>query len=102
MRILVTGSAGQLGSDLVGACLASGDDVHAFDRAALDVGDRDQVTAVVSDERPDVVVNCAAWTAVDACESDPERATRDNADAVRWLREACDATDAHLVQISTD
>jgi dTDP-4-dehydrorhamnose reductase len=102
MRVLVTGAAGQLGHDLVASCVASGDDVHALDRGALDVGDRDRVAAVVSDVRPDVVVNCAAWTAVDACETDPERAMRDNGDAVRWLREACDTVDAHLVQISTD
>ena len=102
MRILVTGAAGQLGHDLVEACRAAGDDVLGLDRAALDVGHRDRVTAVVSEVRPDVVVNCAAWTAVDACESDPERAMRDNGDAVGWLREACDAVDAHLVQISTD
>lgn len=102
MRILVTGAAGQLGHDLVATCVASGDDVHAVDRSALDVGDRDRVASVVADVVPDVVVNCAAWTAVDACESDPERAMRDNGDAVRWLREACDAAGAHLVQISTD
>ncbi|TDT17495.1 dTDP-4-dehydrorhamnose reductase [Ilumatobacter fluminis] len=102
MRILVTGAAGQLGHDLVATCVASGDDVHAVDRAALDVGDRDRVASVVADVGPDVVVNCAAWTAVDACESDPERAMRDNGDAVRWLREACDTAGAHLVQISTD
>ena len=102
MRILVTGAAGQLGHDLVAACDAEGDDVVGLDRAALDVGDRERVTSIVTDVRPDVVVNCAAWTAVDACESDPERARRDNGDAVRWLREACDAVDAHLVQISTD
>ena len=51
---------------------------------------------------PDVVVNCAAWTAVDACESDPERAQRVNGDAVAWLRQSCDHVGAHLVQISTD
>lgn len=102
MRVLVTGAAGQLGADLVAACERAGDRVIACDRAALDVGDRGQVHHVVGDAHPDVVVNCAAWTAVDACESDPERARRDNADAVTWLREACDTADAHLVQISTD
>ena len=102
MRVLVTGAAGQLGHDLVEACRVAGDDVRDVDRTALDVGDRDRVADLVSDVRPEVVVNCAAWTAVDACESDPERAMRDNGDAVRWLREACDAAGAHLVQISTD
>lgn len=102
MRILVTGAAGQLGVDVVAVCEQAGDDVIALDRAALDVGDRPAVIAALADASPDVVVNCAAWTAVDACESDPERAMRDNGDAVRWLREACDERGAHLVQISTD
>jgi dTDP-4-dehydrorhamnose reductase len=102
MRLLVTRAAGQLGTDLVAMGERTGDAVVACDRAALDVGDRDAVVDVVGAARPDVVVNCAAWTAVDACESDPDRAMRDNADAVRWLREACDDTGAHLVQISTD
>lgn len=102
MRILVTGAGGQLGVDLVAACRARGDDVVALDRAGLDVGDRAAVHHTIREATPDVVVNCAAWTAVDACESDPERAMRDNADAVRWIRAACDANGAHLVQISTD
>lgn len=102
MRVLVTGAAGQLGHDLVAAATAAGDDVVGVDRAQLDVGDRASVLHVVADVRPDVVVNCAAWTAVDACEADPERAFRDNGDAVGHLRDACDAIGAHLVQISTD
>ena len=106
MRIAITGAAGQLGADLVAVCERASDDVVAFDRSALDVGDRAAVAARLGPGAPggapDVVVNCAAWTAVDACESDPDRARRDNGDAVRWLREACDATGAHLVQISTD
>jgi dTDP-4-dehydrorhamnose reductase len=102
MRLLVTGAGGQLGLDLVDAARAAGDDVVAADRALLDVADRDAVARVVSEVRPDAIVNCAAWTEVDACETDPERAMRDNADAVRWLREASDAVGAHLVQLSTD
>lgn len=102
MRILVTGAGGQLGADLVAVCRALGDDVVAADRARLDVGDRDAVVRVVADVHPDTIVNCAAWTAVDACESDPERAMRDNGDAVGWLRDAADDCGAHLVQVSTD
>lgn len=101
-HLLVTGAAGQLGHDLVQVAVAAGDRVTAADRSTLDVGDRDAVLAVVGDARPDVVVNCAAWTAVDACETDPVRAFRDNGEAVAHLREACDALGAHLVQISTD
>lgn len=102
MRVLVTGAGGQFGHDLAQFCAAAGDDVVALGRAALDVGDRGAVLTAVDAHRPDVVVNAAAWTAVDACESDPTRAMRDNADAVRYLREACDRAGAHLVQISTD
>ena len=101
-RVLITGAGGQLGIDLVAVCRAAGDEVHALDRAAIDVGDRRTVHHAVEAIRPEVIVNCAAWTAVDACEDDPDRAMRDNADSVRWIREAADQTRAHLVQISTD
>jgi dTDP-4-dehydrorhamnose reductase len=101
-RILITGAGGQLGHDLAAHATAEGDDVVALTRAQLDIGDRDAVHAAIIGARPDVVVNAAAWTAVDACESDPERATRDNADGVRWVREACDEVGAHLVHVSTD
>jgi len=102
MRVLVTGAGGQFGHDLARVCAEAGDEVVALDRAALDVADRAAVVAAVDAHRPDVVVNAAAWTAVDACESDPARAFRDNADAVHFLHEACDRFGAHLVQISTD
>lgn len=102
MRILITGAAGQLGHDLRAVCTAAGDDVVAATRADLDVGDAGAVATFVHAAQPDVIVNCAAWTAVDACESDPERAQRDNAEAVAHLRAAADAVAAHLVQISTD
>ena len=102
MRVLVTGAGGQLGRELARHCAGAGDTVVALDRSQLDVGDQRAVAEAVSTHHPDVVVNAAAWTAVDACETDPERAFRDNADAVRWLRAACDATGAHLVQMSTD
>ncbi len=102
MRVLVTGAAGQLGTDVVATCNANGDDVFAFDRAGLDISDRSAVLGAVTSLRPQVVINCGAWTAVDACEGDPELALALNGTAVRWLAEACDRSDAHLVQLSTD
>jgi dTDP-4-dehydrorhamnose reductase len=102
MRVLITGAGGQLGIDLVRCCELAGDEVTATKHAALDVSDRDAVHAAVSSLRPGVVVNCAAWTAVDACEGDPDRALSANALAVRWLAESCDRAGARLVQISTD
>ena len=102
MRVLVTGAAGQLGRDTSMACASAGDDVLALDRSALDVSLRDAVLGAVTSWRPDAVIHCAAWTAVDACESDPDKAYTDNALAVRWVAEACDRVGAHLVHISTD
>lgn len=102
MRVLVTGAGGQLGTDLVEACTRAGDEVFAVDRAQLDVADRSAVLGAITSLRPDAVINCAAWTAVDACESDPARALAANGVAVRWLAEACARTGAHLVQVSTD
>src|SRR5262245_58773616 len=102
MRLLVTGAGGQLGHDVVAAARGAGDDVLAVARADLDITDRAAVLTAIIDWAPDVVVNCAAWTAVDACESDHERAFAANGMAVRWIAEACDRTGAHLVHISTD
>lgn len=102
MRIVVTGAAGQLGRDTVLACEAAGDDVFGFDRAALDVTDRDAVLGAVTSIRPDAVIHCAAWTAVDACETDINRAFTANALAVRWVAEGCARVGAHLLSISTD
>jgi dTDP-4-dehydrorhamnose reductase len=102
LRILVTGAGGQLGRDVVAVCEQAGDDVVAAGRTRLDVTDRDAVLGAVLSVWPDVVVHTAAWTAVDACESDPSRAYRDNALAVRWVAEACRRGGAHLVHLSTD
>jgi dTDP-4-dehydrorhamnose reductase len=102
LRLLVTGAGGQLGHDLVAAARAAGDDVLALTHADLDVTDRAAVLATINEWAPDVVAHCAAWTAVDACESDPERAFAANGMAVRWIAEGCDRTGAHLVHVSTD
>lgn len=103
MRILVTGAGGQLGTDLVR--LASGPGHHEVTAATssdLDVGDRDAVMAAVTGAGPDLVVHAGAWTAVDACESDPERAFRVNAFGCRNVAEAAGLAGAHLVAVSTD
>lgn len=102
MRVLITGAGGQLGHDCRLVCEAAGDEVLAADRATLDVTDRDAVLGTIHTFRPNAVLNCATWTAVDACESDPERAFRANALSARWIAEACAQTDAHLVHVSTD
>ncbi len=103
MRVLLTGAGGQLGTDLQAVFASSSHhELLALDHSRLDVGDRDAVASLVGELAPDLVVNCAAWTAVDACEADPDRAWRTNSLAVRHLAEAAARTGAHLVQVSTD
>lgn len=102
MRLLITGGRGQLGQQLTRFASGSGDDVASFDSGALDITRRDVVHDAIAACSPDVVVNCAAMTAVDACESREDEALAVNGTAVSWLAEACDATGARLVQISTD
>lgn len=102
MRVLITGAGGQLGTDLVAVCNAAGDEVHAFDRAGLDITSRSEVHGALTSLQPDAVFNCAAWTAVDDCESNPDYALLANGMSVRWLAEAADRAGSHLVQVSTD
>jgi dTDP-4-dehydrorhamnose reductase len=102
VRLLVTGAGGQLGRDVVHSAEAAGDDVAGADHAALDVTDRDAVLGAITTWRPEAVIHCAAWTAVDACETDPDRAFTANAMATRWVAEGCHRVDAHLVHVSTD
>jgi dTDP-4-dehydrorhamnose reductase len=102
MKVLVTGAGGQVGRATAELCAAAGDDVVATDHAALDIADRDAVLGAVTTLRPDAVINPAAYTDVDGCERDPDRAYAANTMAVRHLAEACRCTGAHLVHVSTD
>jgi dTDP-4-dehydrorhamnose reductase len=100
VRVLITGAGGQLGQALVRAF--DGRDVVAADRAALDVGDRDAVLGAITALQPDVVVHAGAWTDVDGCESDPDRAFRVNAMGTRHVMDGARRVGAHVVAISTD
>jgi len=96
MRLLVTGAAGMLGTDVVAA--AAGHDVVPFTRAELDITDAEAVRAAVRDTRPDAIINCAAWTDVDGAEADEAAATRINGEGAGHLA----ATGVHTVHVSTD
>ena len=98
---LVTGAAGMLGRDMVSLLRSRGEPVTSLDRAGLDVTDAAAVTSAVSAFRPDVVVNCAAWTAVDDAETHEAQALAVNGGGAANLAAAC-AGQARLVQISTD
>ncbi|WP_221793649.1 dTDP-4-dehydrorhamnose reductase [Aquisediminimonas sediminicola] len=101
MRIMLTGAGGQLGHALCRA-QPSGEDIIALDRAGLDVGDAAAVTAMMETLRPDLIVNAAAYTAVDRAEQELELAERINHQGVRYLANAARAIGARLVQVSTD
>ena len=100
MTVLVLGAGGQLGLDLLEAF--DGHDVVGLRHEQLDVADEAAVWDAVVSHRPEVVVNAAAWTDVDGCETDPERAHRVNALGPWWLARACDHVSATLVHFSTD
>jgi dTDP-4-dehydrorhamnose reductase len=101
-RWLVTGAGGMLGTDLVAALTSSGEPVTGMDRASLDVTDTAAVTEAIARCRPDVVVNCAAWTGVDDAEASEEQAQAVNAGGAANLARACAGLGARLVQVSTD
>ena len=100
MRVLVTGAGGQVGTELVEAL--GPHEVIACTHADLDAGDRDSTLAAITGTHPDAIVHCAAWTNVDGCESDTDRAYRDNALACRNVMEAARRVDAYVVALSTD
>jgi dTDP-4-dehydrorhamnose reductase len=102
MRILVTGAGGMLGHDLVEAAQAASVDLTAFTHAELDVVDAGQVERALTAARPDVLVNCAAWTDVDGAESAPDGAHRVNADGARHLARVARRAGVWIIHISTD
>jgi dTDP-4-dehydrorhamnose reductase len=100
-RWLVTGAGGQLGSDLVAVLTAAGDEVVGLTRADLDISDERSVRAAVDRVWPDVVINAAAYTAVDAAETDEDEAYRVNATGPGVLATATSGR-ARLLHVSTD
>jgi dTDP-4-dehydrorhamnose reductase len=116
MKILVTGSNGLLGQKLTDYYKTSediqliatgrGEDRYAdktgYTYHSLDITNQQQVETAITIHKPDVVINTAAMTNVDACESDHAGCNALNVDAVKYLVEACNKNNAHLVHLSTD
>lgn len=102
-RVLITGAGGQVGHELVRVFGERGAwDVVGLSHDQLDVTDRDAVVGTITSVEPDVIVHGAAWTAVDACESDVPKAFAVNALGTRWVADGARRVGAHVVYVSTD
>ena len=110
MRVFVTGAQGMLGQDVIPVLKAAGDEVIASgsqsrdipDYVRLDITDLDATKRAIAQARPDIVINCAAYTNVDGAEADPDAAYRVNALGTWNLALACQAAGAAMLQVSTD
>lgn len=107
MKVLVTGSQGQLGRDLMQQLmqrghLAMGCDVVPGCDILLDITDRQAVESAITREKPDAVIHCAAWTAVDAAEEQPETVFTINGTGTENIARACRAACCKMMYISTD
>lgn len=122
MRLFVTGVCGQLGHDVVNNAIARGYEVFGSDiqpvysgvadgsavteapYVQLDITDKDSVFSVIDEIRPEAIIHCAAWTAVDAAEDDEnkDKVHSINALGTRYIAEAAKSVDAKMLYISTD
>jgi dTDP-4-dehydrorhamnose reductase len=102
MRLLITGAAGMLGQDLAAAATAAGIETLALSRSDLDITDSGAVDEAVSRARPDVVVNCAAWTDVDGAESQEPDALAANGSGAGTVARAAVGSGAWTVHVSSD
>lgn len=101
MNVLLIGYKGQLGTDCMAVLNAHGFSVKGADLPEFNLTDRDKTVKALDRDHPDVIVNCAAYTAVDACEKDPACWTV-NADGPKYLAEWAASHGAFLVHVSTD
>lgn len=102
MRVLVTGANGQLGYDVVQHLNELGIEHLGVDRNVLDITNQDAVSKILTSYGPDVVIHCAAYTAVDKAENDRENCYAVNVLGTRYIAEVCQNIDAKMVYISTD
>ncbi|GBL21115.1 dTDP-4-dehydrorhamnose reductase [Acidimicrobiaceae bacterium] len=102
VKLLITGASGQLGTDLVLSAQKSGHQVVATSHDDLDITNKSQVDRVVGEAKADAIIHAAAWTAVDACESDPQKAMAVNRDGTANIASAARESGARVIYISTD
>lgn len=102
MRILVTGAAGQLGLDMKDELLNRNHEVIGLTHSDLDIADGQAVMERICEIAPDAVIHCAAWTAVDAAETEAARCMEANSTGTENIAKACGYFDCKLVYPSTD
>lgn len=102
MKILVAGAKGLLGKRISAALQANGYDVAGFDVDQVDISDFKHVKAIVEAENPHLVINCAAWTDVDGCAREPEKALRINGYGAQNLAIASHHIGAGILQVSSN
>ena len=102
VKLLITGASGQLGTDLVLSAQMSGHQVVAASHNDLDITDKSQVGRVVGEANVDAIIHAAAWTAVDACESDSQKAMAVNRDGTANIVSVAREYGARVIYISTD
>jgi dTDP-4-dehydrorhamnose reductase len=102
MKITVLGARGMLGHDVVLAAENEGHEVQGYGHAEVDITDADQVARRLRLDRPDAVINCAAWTDVDGAEDEPEGALAVNGTGAGIVAEASAAVEAKVLYVSSD
>ncbi|HYU99472.1 MAG TPA: dTDP-4-dehydrorhamnose reductase [Pyrinomonadaceae bacterium] len=102
MKVLISGAGGMVGQAVQEYCRASGDLVFPYDHQSLDISDADRVHETLGRDQPEFIINCAAWTDVDGCELNRDRAFAANAEGPENLARASREISAGLITISTD
>ena len=102
MKVLVTGVKGQLGHDVMNELALRGIEGIGVDVEEMDITDRTACETVIFREKPDAVIHCAAYTAVDAAEDNLELCRKINAEGTRNIARICKAMDIKMMYISTD
>jgi dTDP-4-dehydrorhamnose reductase len=102
MKLLITGAGGQVGSELIEVATSGKHDVYGYSSKELDITDDEQVQKIVAAVAPDVIINAAAYTAVDKAEEEKDLAYAVNATGVENLARACKKNNIPLLHISTD
>ncbi len=102
MKIAVTGAAGMLGTDVMAELIRRGHEAVGLLRADMDIADGDAAADAMLAIRPDAVIHCAAYTAVDAAEKDPTPCIAANAEGTKNIAYACRMAGAKLLYVSTD